>query len=109
MVNLEQSSEIPAGISWDDLVRFVFIADRSRQDHGDKPFNQARIWISKFRPPESFDSDALTWLWIAWKLQMDKEFKDLTATIQRFAENQIARDLAMEQHQIELPQQVFGM
>lgn len=109
IVKLDQSSEIPAEISWDDLVRFVLIADKSRQDYGEEPFNQARIWVSRFRPSKSFDSDALTWLWMTWKLQMDKEFKDLSAIIQRFAENQIVQDMAMGKRQIELPQQVFGM
>lgn len=67
------------------LLQFVRIMVKCQHAIGDKPMQQARVWVSSLQPSTSFDEDAFSWLWIMWKLELDAEFKKLSSVIQRQA------------------------
>ncbi|KAI1452160.1 hypothetical protein F4805DRAFT_463045 [Annulohypoxylon moriforme] len=84
-IMLEEASLVPPKIEWDVFVQFLCLVHKYSQECGDKPLEQARCWVSIFRPSESLDKNAITWLWIMWKLGMKPEFKKLSSIIQRQA------------------------
>lgn len=110
-VMADEASQLPSEIEWDVFVRFLPLADKYGRNYGDRPFEQAKCWVSMFRPSESLDREAITWLWIMWKLQMGPEFKKLSSIIQRQAEVPISslKIQCENQHYIELPKFVLGM
>ncbi|KAI5460935.1 hypothetical protein BGZ63DRAFT_464929, partial [Mariannaea sp. PMI_226] len=109
LVMIEETSQLPPEIEWDNFVRFLSLAHKYRQSLGDKPLEQARHWVTIFRPSESFDKDAVPWLWIMWKLQMGPEFKRLSSIIQQQAQSSISylQNQRKDELHIELPDTIL--
>lgn len=110
LVRLGPRCEIPVVVNWDLFTRFLLVADRVREHAGTEPFTQARTWVSAFQISKTLDKDALTWLWITWKLGMSEEFKALTGSIQRSAPRRIesSKALRVGEYAFDLPQDLCG-
>ncbi|OAQ71305.1 hypothetical protein VFPPC_03626 [Pochonia chlamydosporia 170] len=80
----------PTAIDLNMLFKFTSLAVKYADAVGQKPSRQARHWVQSLRPSTSFDGNALTWLWIMWKLQLGAEFKTLSSIIQREAKEPIS-------------------
>ena len=109
-VMLDDTIQIPGEIELHRLVRFLALAHQDLRHMPEKLLGQARRWVSSFEPPDSFD-DVMLWLWVMWKLQMAKEFKALSSTVQRQAQNPISRrwqDGPASSFGIEFPNTILG-
>ncbi|KAK4243526.1 hypothetical protein C7999DRAFT_36150 [Corynascus novoguineensis] len=86
----KESSEIPPQIEWATLVQFLAVPHKYAEYVDDRPLQQARCWITPFKPPSSLDGHAFPWLWVLWKLHMIQEFKELSAVVQKHAKAPVA-------------------
>ncbi|KEY74002.1 hypothetical protein S7711_02596 [Stachybotrys chartarum IBT 7711] len=84
--------ELPGTTRIDLLLLLQFVRMMVKYQHaiGDKPMQQARVWVSSLQPSTSFDEDAFTWLWIMWKLELGADFKKLSSVIQRQARSTVS-------------------
>ncbi|KAJ6786964.1 hypothetical protein PWT90_09767 [Aphanocladium album] len=93
------------------LVRFILAVEKYENIAGEAGFRQAKLWTSHLRSSTSSDDDAMTWLWVLWKLQLRDEFKQLSATVQRQAKNPLSRrqDAQASIYNATLPNEILGI
>ncbi|KAK3933493.1 hypothetical protein QBC46DRAFT_348562 [Diplogelasinospora grovesii] len=110
MIILDDTYKPPRNIEWEVLIRFLSLIDKYSQHVGDKPLNQAKFWASLIQPSETFDRNAVPWLWIMWKLRMGPEFRKLSSTIQRQARSPIShwQDGPENEYGIKLPELILS-
>lgn len=110
-VMLDNTSQIPSKVEWSVLVQFLVWVHQYGQNLGEKPIEQAKVWVSFFAPPKSFKGDAIPWLWVLWKLQMRSEFKKLSSIIQRQTRTPISywQDGPGNTYHLQFPERILGM
>ncbi|KAM7191364.1 hypothetical protein V8F33_008967 [Rhypophila sp. PSN 637] len=96
-------------VDLDELIRFMKLVDTYRQHVGVEPLNQARIWASRIRPSETFDRNAIPWLWVLLKLGKGPEFNQLSAIVQQQARSSISQwqNGPQNEHGIKLPDMIL--
>ncbi|KAI1859033.1 hypothetical protein JX265_010510 [Neoarthrinium moseri] len=85
MIVLYHTYQPPRTIDFDVLMRFLCLADKYCQCARHRPIKQAKVWVSRMQPSETFDDNAVPWLWVLWKLNMGPQFQKLSSIIQRHA------------------------
>lgn len=108
-IMLQATTSVPPDIEWDSFVRFLALTHKYAQFVDDKPLKQARHWVNLFDLPSSFDANALTWLWVKWKLQMP-EFQTLSSMAQRHTKVPIChwQDTSDNTFHLRLPEVIVG-
>ncbi|KAH0429975.1 hypothetical protein CcaCcLH18_08120 [Colletotrichum camelliae] len=71
------------------LVRFLLLIDACGLNAEEEYLSEAKRWVSLLHPSQTFDEDAVPWLWVMWKLHMKSEFKQLSSIVQQEARTSI--------------------
>ncbi|KAH6951335.1 hypothetical protein DER45DRAFT_382209 [Fusarium avenaceum] len=82
---------IPDRIPFGVLVGFLKLIERLHLE-GDY-LEQCHVWTNAIlsEVSNSFDTDAIAWAWVLWKLQIAPEFKILSSVIQQQAKHRIGQ------------------
>lgn len=70
-----------------------------------------KSWNNFLKYPTTVEPDTIAWLWVAWKLQREDDFRLISALIQKEATDvlQAILEEAKDRYDIALPQGLIGI